>query len=66
MELVGDWMETSFLEVIRPAIFVGLLVGFGVIEFMLPRRQLKPIKTRRWITNLVIIAIDSAVVKLFF
>ncbi len=57
-------MEESFLQIIRPVIFVGLLVGFALIEFLLPRRELKPIKTRRWITNLLIIFIDSAVVKL--
>lgn len=59
-------MEDSILQIIRPAIFFGLLVLFAVIEFLLPRRQLKPIKTRRWITNILIILIDSAVVKLLF
>jgi sterol desaturase/sphingolipid hydroxylase (fatty acid hydroxylase superfamily) len=59
-------MEESVLQYIRPAIFVGLLVGFGIIEILLPRRKLKPIKTRRWITNLLIIVIDSVVVKLLF
>ena len=59
-------MEDSILQVIRPAVFFGLLALFAVIEMLLPRRQLKPIKTRRWITNILIILIDSAIVKLLF
>ncbi|MCP4184667.1 MAG: sterol desaturase family protein [Hyphomicrobiales bacterium] len=59
---MGEFQITD----IRPVIFVGLLFGFGIIEFLLPRRTLKPIKTKRWITNLLIIFIDSMLVKLLF
>ena len=59
-------MEDSFLQIVRPMIFVGLLILFAGMEYWVPRRKLKPIKTRRWITNLLIIFIDSIVVKLFF
>jgi sterol desaturase/sphingolipid hydroxylase (fatty acid hydroxylase superfamily) len=59
---MGEYQLTD----IRPVIFVGLLLGFGIIEFLLPRRTLKPIKTKRWITNLLIIFIDSVLVKLLF
>ena len=59
-------MEQSILQYARPAIFISLLVAFALIEYFMPRRQLKPIKTRRWITNLAIIAIDSVIVKLLF
>jgi len=51
---------------IRPVIFVGLLLVFGIMELALPRRTLKPIKTKRWITNLSIILIDSVLIKLLF
>lgn len=59
-------MEDSIAQYIRPAIFIGLLVGFAILESLLPRRPLKPIKARRWFTNLMIIIIDSVLVKLLF
>ena len=59
-------MEDAIPAYVRPTIFISLLVGFAIVEYLLPRRQLKPIKTRRWITNLLIIVVDSVVVKLLF
>ncbi|MCF6322340.1 MAG: sterol desaturase family protein [Rhizobiaceae bacterium] len=59
-------MEDSIAQYIRPGIFVSLLVGFGLLEYLLPRRELKPLKFKRWFTNMAIIIIDSVVVRLLF
>lgn len=56
-------MEELINPIIRPAIFFGLLAFFAVLEFLLPRRQLRPIKFKRWTTNILIIIIDSLIVK---
>jgi len=59
-------MEDSIIQYVRPGIFVSLLIGFGLLEYLLPRRKLKPLKYRRWFTNMAIIVIDSVVIRLLF
>ena len=59
-------MEEIINPYVRPAIFVGFLLVFGLLEYLLPRRELKPIKAKRWFTNMAIIVIDSVVIKLLF
>jgi sterol desaturase/sphingolipid hydroxylase (fatty acid hydroxylase superfamily) len=51
---------------IRLAIFVGLFVLLAVMEVLAPRREPKPVKASRWLTNIAIVAIDSLVVRLIF
>ncbi len=51
---------------IRLAIFVGLFVLFAALEFFVPRRELRPVKTRRWFTNWTIVIVDSVLVRLLF
>lgn len=51
---------------IRLVVFLGLLTSFAILEYLAPRRQLKPLKPQRWFTNLAIVVIDSIVVRLLF
>ncbi|MEL6946632.1 MAG: sterol desaturase family protein [Pseudomonadota bacterium] len=51
---------------IRLAVAGGLFAILAVIEWLKPRRALVADKTRRWTTNLAIIALDSALVRLLF
>ncbi len=51
---------------IRLGIFFGLFVLLAIFELLAPRRLPKPVKTRRWITNWLIVFIDSAVLRLLF
>ena len=51
---------------IRLSVFAGLFFIFAALEYFVPRRQVRPVKTRRWITNWTIVAIDSVVVRLVF
>jgi len=51
---------------IRLGIFLGLFALLAAMEFLAPRRELRPVKTKRWITNWVIVFIDSAVLRLIF
>lgn len=59
-------MEEIVNPNIRPAIFVGLLVSFAILEYLAPRRKLRPVKMKRWFTNIAIILIDSFLVKFIF
>ena len=52
--------------VIRLTVFLGLFVIMGLTEWLRPRRRLTTSKTNRWFTNIAIILIDSAVVRLIF
>jgi len=51
---------------IRLAVFVGLFLALAAMEYLAPRRELKPVKARRWFTNWAIVAIDSVAVRLVF
>ncbi len=51
---------------IRLTIFLGLFALLAVTEFLRPRRRLTASKTNRWTTNLLIVVIDSALVRLLF
>ncbi len=59
-------MEDATIQYVRPAVFVGLLVSFALLEYFLPRRKLRPVKGKRWFTNIAIIIIDSVVIKVLF
>ncbi len=52
--------------VIRLSIFVSLFAVLAALEFFVPRRKLRPVKTRRWITNWGIVLLDSILVRLLF
>jgi len=51
---------------IRLVVAGGLFAILAISEWAKPRRQLVVDKTRRWITNLAIIFLDSALVRLLF
>ena len=51
---------------IRLGIFIGLFLVLAVLELALPRRIPKDVKTRRWITNWLIVLIDSTILRLVF
>lgn len=51
---------------IRLVVFVGLFAALALLEYLSPRRKLKPVKTRRWFTNWAIVIIDSVLVRLVF
>lgn len=51
---------------IRLAVAGGLFAILAISEWAKPRRQLVVDKTRRWTTNLAIIFLDSALVRLLF
>lgn len=51
---------------IRLIIFVGLFATLATLEWVVPRRKLRPVKTMRWITNWSIVIIDSILVRLLF
>jgi sterol desaturase/sphingolipid hydroxylase (fatty acid hydroxylase superfamily) len=53
-------------DTIRLCAFVGVLLLVAVGEVISPRRPLKDNRKKRWVTNLSLIFIDSAVVRLLF
>lgn len=50
----------------RLAIFVLLFAIMATCEYFAPRRELRPVKAKRWITNWAIVLIDSVLVRLVF
>ncbi len=58
---------TEFTEPqIRMGIFLGLFVLLAALELLAPRRELEHVKSKRWLTNLTIVLIDSVLVRLIF
>lgn len=51
---------------IRLAVFIGLFLVMASLEWFAPRRELKPVKAKRWFTNWAIVVIDSVAVRLVF
>ncbi|KTC83777.1 sterol desaturase family protein [Legionella brunensis] len=52
--------------VVRLGFFFGILLLMFIWELFAPKRQLSVSKTKRWISNLSIVVIDSAVTRLLF
>lgn len=48
---------------IRLAVFLGVLVALVALERLAPRRALVQPKSRRWITNLALVAIDTLTLR---
>ena len=55
---------TSHAEAIRLAAFLSLFVIFAALEHRWPRRPLTVSKQRRWLVNLLIVAIDTTVARI--
>jgi len=49
---------------LRLAVFAGVLAFMAALELMIPKRELRAPKGRRWLTNLLIGGVDSALVRL--
>jgi len=52
-------------QIIRLVFFFGILAVVAIWEVIVPRRQLTDSKRRRWVTNLSLVVIDTAVVRIF-
>jgi sterol desaturase/sphingolipid hydroxylase (fatty acid hydroxylase superfamily) len=51
---------------IRLGIFIGLFFVLAMTELFVPRRELEHVKAKRWLTNWIIVIIDSFVLRLIF
>lgn len=60
MEILPGLSEPVF----RFSIFAMVLIAMALLEFIIPRRKLTAPKSKRWMTNFTIVAIDTAVVRL--
>ena len=49
---------------LRLSVFIGVFLIMALLEVLMPRRKLGYSKTKRWTTNISIIAIDSFIVRL--
>ncbi len=52
--------------IIRLIIFITVLAALAGIELFAPRRKLVALKWRRWITNLALVVINTAALRLVF
>ncbi|MEE9375011.1 MAG: sterol desaturase family protein, partial [Rhizobiaceae bacterium] len=57
---------SSHESAIRLGVFLGLFALFGLTEFFTPRRKLTMLKSHRWFTNIAIIILDGALVRILF
>ena len=60
MQLIFGLSEVQ----LRLSVFIGVFALMALLEILLPRRQLGHSKSRRWITNISIVAFDSFVIRL--
>lgn len=51
---------------IRLAVFLGLFALLAISEWLKPRRRLTVSKGHRWTTNILIVLLDSVIVRLIF
>lgn len=51
---------------LRLFVFIGLLVGLIIFETLFPRKQRTQNRARRWLTNMLMVVIDSLVLRLVF
>lgn len=56
----------AYEPTIRLSVFIGLVVIFAWSEWLRPRRPLTVPKSTRWFTNIAIVVIDSALVRILF
>jgi len=56
----------EFEQIIRPGIFLGLLVLLASTEFLFPLAKRKCPRAQQWIINLSIVLIDAFTLKLIF
>jgi len=56
----------DYEPLIRLAFFFGVLVLMGLWEAIAPRRQLSRPKRRRWLSNLVLVAVNTIAVRVTF
>ena len=49
---------------LRLSVFIGVFAVMALLEFLMPRRKLNHSKSRRWTTNISIVAFNSVVVRL--
>lgn len=62
-------METWFTDneaPLRLAVFFGVFVAMALAEWLLPRRQLRVSKRRRWLGNLAIVVLNTLMLRLIF
>ncbi|MEM7775171.1 MAG: sterol desaturase family protein [Pseudomonadota bacterium] len=50
--------------VLRFSVFAGVLLAMAALEVLIPKRELRAPRSRRWLTNFAIVGIDSALVRL--
>ena len=62
---MGEEMSMSGEQITRLVFFFGVLTVLAVWEVIAPRRQLTDNKGRRWLRNLSLVGIDTAVVRFF-
>jgi sterol desaturase/sphingolipid hydroxylase (fatty acid hydroxylase superfamily) len=63
MEHKSAMFDTLSENAVRLLVFISVFAAMGVFELVRPRRRLLYPKAQRWLTNLTIIVIGSAVVR---
>ncbi len=62
MQAISSHTETT----LRLGFFFGVLIFFALWEFIAPRRKLSVSKSKRWISNLSMVFINSILIRILF
>jgi sterol desaturase/sphingolipid hydroxylase (fatty acid hydroxylase superfamily) len=53
-------------QIIRVSFFLGIFFIIATLEFIIPRRGLLVSKTKRWFNNIILIFLDTTLIKILF
>lgn len=62
---INNWIA-GHEEFLRLSVFAGLLLGLIILESLFPRKTRTMGRARRWMTNLMIVVIDSVLLRILF
>jgi len=62
---INNW-TADHEGLLRLSVFAGLLLGLILLESLFPRKARTQTRLRRWVTNLMIVVIDSLLLRLIF
>ena len=64
-ENINNWVS-SHEGILRLSVFAGLMLSLIILESLFPRKARTQKRPHRWFTNIMIVVIDSVLLRLIF